>query len=186
MVKLSHKLIAFQVWRLSTGSIPVVEVTSRVMSPLTSCHVRIFRKFGSLPKCQQTKSRPMGARGARSPNSVGRRGDGGGQSKTSPDKRKQGRTRKERQGLGRYGKGSEGKLGQRTERQDNTKLGRAGEGKARHDKARQGTRGQAKSRQDKTRQEKKRQVNSVVQDGRHAELISTNKTNVHTILDQSR
>ena len=76
MVKLSHKLIAFQVWRLSTGSIPVVEVTSRVMSPLTSCHVRIFRKFGSLPKCQQTKSRPMGARGARSPNSVGRRGDG--------------------------------------------------------------------------------------------------------------
>jgi hypothetical protein len=56
VVKLSYT-IAFQDWRLSTGSIPAVAVTSRVTSLLTSSDVRIFSQFGSLPKRQQPKRR---------------------------------------------------------------------------------------------------------------------------------
>jgi hypothetical protein len=50
VVKLAQTLITLLDWRLSVGSIPAVAVTSRVTSLLTSSDVRIFRKFGSLPK----------------------------------------------------------------------------------------------------------------------------------------
>ena len=56
VVKLSYT-IAFQDWRLSTGSIPAVAVTSLLMSLLMSSDVRIFAQFGSLPKRHQPKRR---------------------------------------------------------------------------------------------------------------------------------
>ncbi len=55
VVKLSWP-IAFKIWRLSTGSILAVAVTSCVL-PLTLPDVRIFRQFRSLPKRQQPKRR---------------------------------------------------------------------------------------------------------------------------------
>ncbi len=83
MVKLSHKLIANQVWKLSTGSSPAVVVTSLVTSSRRHVTSEFSANSGHFRNDSRQKVGLMGKCGAHSPKGVGRRAEGGPQASSS-------------------------------------------------------------------------------------------------------